>query len=113
MLDATVSALAYSLASEHARGAAPELAAPYNDVARFLERQCRRLPDTLRLPIAVATLLFDGFGLVLWGAPFHRQSPEKRQRQIEIWRHARLRAWRDFIRYYESLAILALHSRIQ
>ena len=107
---ATVSALAYSLAAEHA-GREPQLGPPYNDVARFAEAQYGRLPDTLRLPMRVATVLFDAFGLVLCGLPFHRQAPDRRRLQIALWRRSPLGPWRDFIRYHESLAVLALHSR--
>ena len=104
----TVSALAYSLARPHE--SSPQFVPPHNDLVRFILAQHAQMPDYLRAPMQLATLDFDGTGLAR-GKPFHRQSPESRERQITAWRNSRLRFKRDFIRYYESLATLALYSR--
>ena len=102
----TVSALAYSLAESHAHPAHPELAGPYNDLARFVLEQHARMTDFLGLPLAALTLGFDAAG-----KPFHQRSPEVRQRQIEAWRDSPTSFKRDLIKYFESLTTLALHSR--
>jgi choline dehydrogenase-like flavoprotein len=98
----TVSALAYSLAAPHADR--PGLQPPYTDLTAFILRQHARLPDYLRAPLLWATLAFDLGG-------FHHRSPATRAKKITAWRNSRLAAARDLIRYHESLATFALHSR--
>ena len=107
----TVSALAYSLAQPHAGSA--ELQAPFNDLTQFILRQHANLPDYLRAPMLAATLGFDGLGVLGGGECFHRQRPEQRQRQIARWKDARVGFPRDLMRYFESLATLALYSRAE
>jgi len=105
----TVSAVAYSLAQPHARSAA--LQTPFNDLTRFILRQHANMPDYLRAPMLAATLGFDALGILKGGTRFHRQSPDQRQRQIAAWKNGRVGFQRDFIRYFESLATLALYNR--
>ncbi len=105
-----VSALAYSLAAAHAAPDRAELAPPYNDLTQFVLRQQARLGGPLRAPLAALTHAFDWLALQ-HGARFCHQPPEKRARQIAAWRHSPLGFQRDFIRFYESLVTLALHSR--
>ena len=104
-----VSALAYSLAHPHET--APELSPPHNDLTQFILTQHAQMPDYLRTPIRLATLGFDSLGTVKGGKPFHRQSPEKRAQQIAAWKNSGIGFQRDLIRYFESLATLALYSR--
>ena len=106
----TVSALAYSLAQPHAN--APELQPPHNDLTQFILTQHAQMPDYLRAPMQLAALGFDGFSL-LKGKPFHAQPPELRAKQIAAWRNSGISFQRDLIRYFESLATLALYSRSQ
>ena len=104
----TVSALVYSLARPHENS--PQFAPPHNDLTQFVLTQHALMPDYLRAPIKLATLDFDGTGLAR-GKPFHRHSADARERQISTWRNSSLGFKRDFIRYFESLATLALYSR--
>ncbi len=106
----TVSALAYSLAQPQAN--TPELQPPHNDLTQFILTQHAQMPDYLRAPMQLAALGFDGFGL-LKGKPFHAQLPELRAKQIAAWRNSGISFQRDLIRYFESLATLALYSRSQ
>ncbi len=105
----TVSALAYSLAQPHAR--APELGPPFNDLTRFILRQHAQMPDYLRAPVQAATLGFDLLGMLHGAKRFHRQMPELRAGQIAAWKKSKLGFTRDLVRYFESLATLALYSR--
>ena len=105
----TVSALAYSLAQPHQK--APELAPPHNDLTQFILTQHAQMPDYLRGPMLLATLGFDSFGAVKGGMPFHQQPLGKRAQQITTWRNSGIGFQRDLIRYFESLATLALYSR--
>ena len=105
----TVSALAYSLAEPHAAG--PKLAIPFNDLTQFILQQHGVMPDYLRTPMRLATRLFDFAGLANGGKPFRNQSSEIRARQIAAWKNSGMGFQRDLIRYFESLALLALYSR--
>lgn len=106
-----VSALAYSLAADHAHAGSPHLGAPYNDLAQFVLRQQARMSDPLQPALAALTHAFDYEGLLRAGRRFRHQSPESRRRQLEAWRGSSLGFKRDFVRFYESLVVLALHSR--
>lgn len=103
------SALAYSLARPHE--VAPPLQRPHNDLTQFLLGQQTRLPDWLRAPMRVLACGFDLAGALRVGRLFHHQPPEQRERHIAAWRHGRFEFQRDFIRYWESLALAALYSR--
>ncbi len=103
------SALAYSLAQPH--GQTTELQPPHNDLTQFVITQHAQMPDYLRAPMFAATLGFDALGILRGGKTFHRQSPEKRAQQIAAWKKSGISFQRDLIRYFESLATLALYSR--
>ena len=107
----TVSALAYSLAQPHAAAEAADLQPPYNDLTQFVLRQHAQMPDYLKTPMRAATTAFDLLGCVRNGHLFHSRAPKIRQKQIEAWKGSSINFQRDFIRYYESLAMLALYSR--
>jgi choline dehydrogenase-like flavoprotein len=103
------SALAYSLARPHET--ALQLSPPHNDLTRFILTQHAQMPDYLRTPIIAATLGFDVLGILKGGRRFHCQSPEKRAQQIAAWKNSAFGLQRDLMRYFESLATLALYSR--
>ena len=104
-----VSALAYSFAGSN--GDDPSLQPPFNDLTRFILQQHAHMPDYLRGPLKAAALGFDTLGVLNGGKRFHRQSPELRSRQIAAWKHSSAGFKRELIRYFESLTVLALHSR--
>ena len=106
----TVSALVYSLVRDRcADEKHPELFLN-NKVVRFVIAQHRRTPDYMRLPLRLITLIFDAWPLPTCGRLFHRLPPENRIRQIERWRASRIGAMRDFIRYYEGLAVFGWYA---
>jgi len=108
----TVSALAYSLAQAHATAPPlPPFQPPYNDLTRFILRQHGRMTDYLRTPMLAATLGFDALASISTGHKFHRLPPLARRRFIEAWKNSNLSFKRDLIRFYESLATLALFDR--
>jgi choline dehydrogenase-like flavoprotein len=104
-----VSALTYSFAEQNETSVA--FSAPFNDITRFILRQRGQMPDYLRAPMLAATLGFDAAGFLKGGKCFHRQAPELRKRQIAAWKYSHTGFKRDLIRYYETLATFALHSR--
>jgi len=103
------SALAYSLAHPHET--TPELSPPHNDLTQFILTQHAQMPDYLSAPMKIAALGFDAFGLLRGGKRFSHQPTEKRAQQIRLWKNSSVSFQRDFIRYFESLATLALYSR--
>jgi hypothetical protein len=112
-LERAISALAYTLAEEAASPEEPRLAAPYNDVARYVGAALGSCPDYLRGPLVLATLGFDLAGLLHGGALFHRQRPERRLKQVRSWRSSPVSACRDLIRFHQNLAVFALYGRLE
>src|SRR5579859_2701446 len=107
-----VSAMVYSLAAANAPSGLSELQPPYNDLTRFVLAQHQRMPDYLRRAMSIATLGFDLAGCLRAGRRFHHLPPASRARQIVAWKDSSLSFQRDLIRYFESLATLALYSRL-
>jgi hypothetical protein len=102
----TVSALCYDLARGHG-----ERYLPANDAVRFVLRQHARMPRHLGWGIRVATLLLASSGLLQGGSWYHRLTPERRSRIVLAWKQASLQPFRDLIRFYESLVVMAIYSR--
>ncbi|MCX8092189.1 MAG: GMC family oxidoreductase [Verrucomicrobiae bacterium] len=103
------SALAYSAARPHETS--PERQRPHNDLTQFLLSQQARLPDWLRAPMKALIAGFDLAGVLRSGRLFHHLPPEQRERLLAGWRNGRFAFQREFIRYCESLALMALYSR--
>ncbi len=83
----------------------PEItAASIECCAAFVQSQHDRMPDYLRLGISGFTCLFD-FSAILWhGRSFVHLSDPDQARHIDRWKHSRLSAMRDLVKFYESLA---------
>jgi hypothetical protein len=54
--------------------------------------------------------VFDAAPLVRAGRPFHRLDAPRRAAALARWRIARVGALRSFVRYWESLVILAWYA---
>jgi hypothetical protein len=109
---ATVSALVYSLIDEHCLAGEADRALN-NRVVQFILEQHGRMPDYLRLPLTLLTVVFD-----LWPIPrhfrrFHRLSPESRRRQIGSWKRSRLGVRRDLMRFYDNLAVFGWYAQVE
>jgi hypothetical protein len=104
----TVSALADSIIRAQCGPGTAEPAA----VVRFVQDQRARMPDYIRLPLAVLTLAFDAWAIPFTGKTFHRLPHERRWRQIQAWRHSSLSVRRDLIRFYESLIVFGWHAEV-
>ena len=107
----TVSALCYSIIRQNCQPVDLAEDFPHNEVVRFVLGQHRGMPDFLRLPVAVLTLIFDLWGIWRGGAVFHRQPHAVRWRQIESWKNSSFGFCRDLMRFYESLVIFCWYSR--
>jgi len=109
----TVSALCYSIVLDQESAGRPEAAnVSTNAVVNFVLDQHARMPDYMRLPLTVVTVLFDIGGLTTSRTLFHRMRRPDRRRHIEAWRSSRFSLARDFVRLYESLAIFAWYSML-
>ncbi|HZV35619.1 MAG TPA: GMC family oxidoreductase N-terminal domain-containing protein, partial [Verrucomicrobiae bacterium] len=107
----TVSALAYSSAQTRANTSTPGLETPYNDLTNFILEQHARMAGYLRGPLMAATLGFDLLGFFHGGKRFQKLPPALRACQMDAWRNSRIGFKRDLVRYFDSLAMLELHSR--
>jgi hypothetical protein len=110
VFEATVSALCYSILQERCRARVDGDDFRHNEVVRFVRAQQRRMPDYLRWPLFILTLVFDWSGCLRGQGRFHRQEHARRWRQIEAWRRSRLGCCRDLVRFYESLVVLCWFS---
>lgn len=102
---ATVSALAYSLIRARCGEDATLADERHNRVARFVLARHAAMPDYLRLPFALLTVVFDAAALLLAGRCFHALPPERRWRVVERWRRLPVGYARDLLRFYESLVV--------
>lgn len=110
LFENTVSAICYEIASSLDSDTAPFDQPPYNDVVGFVLGQWNRMPRFLAWPVRLATVAFAARSLAS-GSFFHRLPPQRRRLQLESWRTSSIGPCRDLIRFYRSLAILALYSR--
>ena len=111
LFQSTVSALCYEIAGSHQALDTETLAAPYNDVTRFVLLQHRKMPPILAAGIQLATFLFALAALSRYGTWFHRLPRARRHVQVDAWAVSRLGPCRDLMKFYSSLVILALYSR--
>lgn len=102
----TVSALCYSLIDYRFKDDSIPEHFPHNSIVNFVIEQQNRMPDYLRLPLLILTLIFDIWGLLRTGSLFHSQSPSGRQQLIQAWKNSPFQICRDLMRFYESLVVL-------
>jgi choline dehydrogenase-like flavoprotein len=112
VFEAITSALCYSFVSSYFRETARQPGPLWNGTTRFVLRQHARMPDYMRNPVVVLTLLFDLSCLITQRRVFRRLGRDARWHEIERARRSRLRPFRDLVRFYESLAILGFHAEL-
>jgi len=103
MFSATISALCYSILDELEAPSGPIDYTRRNNVVRFALEQHARMPDFVRAPVAVVTLLFSLHGFLKTGVPYHRHSSALRRVHLRSWKVSRFGFKRDFVRLFESL----------
>jgi hypothetical protein len=81
-------------------------------VCRFLTTAHSKMPDYLRVPFRLATLLFDAWPYPTKGRPFHRLDLSERATQIESWEKSRWEFRRGLIVFYRTLATFSLYSEL-
>jgi choline dehydrogenase-like flavoprotein len=105
-----VTALVHALAQESAEEGQLRGAPSYEEVAQFILRQRCSMSSLLRVPLNLLTQGFDWVGFIREGRRFSLLSPESKRRQLDAWRKSSLGFKQDFVRFYESLVLLALNS---
>lgn len=100
---ATVLALSATVAEREAGVVTPPEAA-----RDFLLASVAAMPGWMRPPLRVATLCFDAWALPWRGRPFHRLPPMQRLAQMEAWEQSAIGPCRMLMRFYVSLALVAL-----
>ena len=73
--------------------------------AEIIDQQ-GRIPDYLRLPIKMLTLLFNWSGILSGGKCFTAKDVAAQMAQLERWKYSRIGACRNFVRFYDSLFLL-------
>lgn len=106
----TVSAITCSVIREQCSFTEAARSCSPSHVTRFVIEQHGRMPQYLRLPLKVLTLILDAWTLPVTGRPFHSLPHERRWRVIESWKHSPMSFRRDLIKFYESLAIFGCYS---
>ena len=79
-------------------------------VADFVLAQHGRMPDYLRLPLKILTLVFSISSVVTSGRRFHRLSDDRQCRQVSRWKNSRFGPCRDLMKFYESLVIFGSYA---
>jgi hypothetical protein len=111
LFESTVSAICYEVARSQKTGLVRIDSPPWNDVTQFVMGQWGRMPRFLAWPLRIATLSFACGGLFTKGRFFHQLAPHRRGLIIDAWRHSSIGPRRDLMRFYRSLALLALYNR--
>jgi len=109
--NSTISALADSFVDELFSSDSVNHPKARKYVTRFLIEQHMRMPDYLRFPLKLLTLVFDTWPLPHYMQSFHQLSHQQRWMQIESWKHSKFKFRRDFIRFFESLIVFAWYSQ--
>jgi hypothetical protein len=100
----TVSAIAETIVHDMPSSQALASTEMTDSVSHFILQTYSRMPDYLRFPLRVLTIVFDAWSLLTTGRLFHRLPYERRSRQIRVWRHSILSPMRDFVKFYDTLS---------
>jgi choline dehydrogenase-like flavoprotein len=110
--EGAVSALCYAFIGAHFGARAGQPGVAWNNTVRFVLAQHARMPDYLRLPLQVLTLLFVHWSGFPRPGSYRNLDPDRRWRRIERLRRSMLGPFRDLIRLYEGLAIYGFHEEL-
>lgn len=84
----------------------PEAVPLAGPVSAFVVAQHSRMPDYLRLPLIVLTLVCDWWPIVFgFGRSLHSLPLDQRRRVLSAWKGSRICACRNLVKFYESLAV--------
>jgi hypothetical protein len=106
MIRATVTAMAWQLGKAKVR-----TLGTFDAETAFLLQQMEAMPDYLRVPFRMLTAFFGYHTLAVYGKTFSALSPEQRDRVIGSWKHSSISFMPTFIRFFEGLVTVHVHSR--
>ena len=81
--------------------------------AAIVHRNIGRMPRHLAAAMLLLTVAFDWSGLLRTMRRFHRQSPVARRGHLNGWRRSRIGVCREFVQFYEQLALFVYYSQPQ
>lgn len=106
LFTSTASALCYSIIELRYPNPENSEKFPHNQVVQFVLSQYQKMPDYLKFPFLILTLIFDIAGIFNAKKLFHSQPASVRLQQVEAWKNSSLTVFRDLIKFYESLVVL-------
>jgi hypothetical protein len=84
--------------------------ASLEETAEILCAKIVLMPRYLGIPMLVLTLIFDWYGLLLSGKPFHKHAHPKRIPLIMQWKKSKIGICCDFIKFFERLSFFIYFS---
>jgi len=107
-----VSALCYTVIRAHFGERAGDPGVRWNRTVRFVLAQHARMPDYLRFPLKVLTLVFVTWSSLPALRSLRTLDPDRRWMRIEGMRRSRIGPFRDLIRFYEGLTVFGFHAEL-
>jgi hypothetical protein len=108
--EGTLRALADSIVHERCMAIETDSSHASGTVANFLVEQYGYLPDYLRFPFKCLVLIFDAWGLLYTGRPFHCLPHERRWPLMQAWEQSSIGSFRDLMRFCETLSMFRWYS---
>jgi hypothetical protein len=111
MIRATVTAMAWQLGRSKGSLEGTQTIQTFDAEAVFLLRQMDQMPDYLRWPFRMVTLVYGMHTILLHGRLFHALTPEQKDRVIRRWKHSKISFMSTFIRFFEGLVTVHVYAR--
>lgn len=109
---ATVEALTNAIVRDLGGDTAADTAAKRQAVSRFVLDQHARMPDYLRFPFKIFTLVFAYWPLPFTGRPFHNLPHDKQAKQVDAWRNSTLRPRKSLIEFFSTLIVFGWYTEL-
>jgi len=111
MIRATVTAMAWQLGRSKGTVAGKQQLQTFDAETVFLLQQMNQMPDYLRLPFRMVTLLYGLHTILTHGKPFYALQPQQRDAVIRKWKQSKISFMSTFIRFFEGLVTVHVYSR--
>lgn len=79
-------------------------------VSVLLLKKIDAMPVWLKFPIVILTVLFNILGVFSTGLLFEAQSFGQQVKTVDAWQNSPIKLCRDFIKFYEKLALFIYYS---
>lgn len=112
-IESATSALCYSFIRARYGARAGEPGPRWNRTVRFVLDQQARMPDYLRMPLIVATLILDHLACLTDLGCWHQLDPDRRWALIEKARRSMFKPLRDLLRFYETLSVFGFGDELE